>query len=138
MIGQHKKFLDKFVDKLPPSYNKIYALAQYAKDYGSNEIKQWFIENKIKPDITEEQIKNLRDNILDTPKSLPSPKKKLDAINKKLCIEILLTDTYVANNIDEINKRFKKISLLFPNSKSIAVNARGLFNKKIVQGDIDE
>ena len=138
VIGQHKKFLDKYVDKLPPSYNKIYAIAQYAKDYGSSEIKQWFIEDRIKPDISEEQIKNLRSFVVPTQKSLPTPKKKLDAVNKKLCIEILLTDTYVANNLDEINKKFNKIELLFPNSKSVAVNARGLFNKKIVQGDTDE
>lgn len=138
VIGQHKKFLEKYADKLPPSYNKIYAIAMYVKDYGSNEIKQWFIEDRIKPDISEEQIKNLRSSVVPTQKSLPTSKKRLDPITKKLCIEILLTDTYVANNLDEINKKFKKIELLFPNSKSVAVNARGLFNKKIVQGDVDE
>lgn len=136
-IGQHIRFLEKYIDKLPPSYNKIHAIAKYVKDYGSNEVKQWFIEEKIKPDISGEDIKNLRSNVSKL-KSISSPIKRLDAVNKKLCIEILLTDTYVANNLNEINKKFKKIELMFPNSKSVATNARGLFNKKIVQGDLDE
>jgi hypothetical protein len=64
--------------------------------------------------------------------------KKLDSTNRKTVIEIQMTDSYVAKNLDEIHKHFGKLKIMFKSSKSMSVEAKGLFKKKVEQGDVDE
>ena len=49
-----------------------------------------------------------------------------------------MTDSYLAKNLDEIHKQFGKVKIMFKSSKSVAVDAKGLFKRKLDQGDVDE
>jgi hypothetical protein len=53
-------------------------------------------------------------------------------------IEIQMTQTYLANNLQDINEKLLQVKMLFRNSKSVSVETKGLFKKKLNQGDVDE
>ena len=133
VIGD-RKILHKYADYLPPSYNKMYQIAQLT----DSEIESHIKKKQIHPEMQGEAVKLLT-GISDT--SLPSKSssnKKLDSTNRKTVIEIQMTDSYLAKNLDEIHKQFGKVKIMFKSSKSVAIDAKGLFKRKLDQGDVDE
>jgi hypothetical protein len=99
-------------------------------------LKQKLEDGDIDQNITIKGVQNLKEKTRIEFKKVTV--KKLDNINKKTMIEISMTETYLVKNLDDINDKLHQVKSLFPNSKSVTVEIKGLFKKKLDQGDIDE
>jgi hypothetical protein len=133
VIGD-RQILHKYVDYLPPSYNKMYEIASLTDSQIESHIKK----KQIHPEMQGEAVKLLSGKSDKTLTSKNISNKKLDSTNRKTVIEIQMTDNYVAKNLDEIHKHFGKLKIMFKTSKSMSVEAKGLFKRKVEQGDVDE
>jgi hypothetical protein len=133
VIGD-RQILHKYVDYLPPSYNKIYEITSLT----DSEIESHIKRKQIHPEMQGEAVKLLTGKSDSSLPSKTTSSKKLDSSNRKTIIEIQMTDSYLAKNLDEIHKQFGKVKIMFKSSKSVAVDAKGLFKRKLDQGDVDE
>ena len=99
-------------------------------------LKQKLEDGDIDQNITIKGVQNLKEKTRLEFKKITV--KKLDNKNKKTMIEISMTETYLVKNLDDINDKLHQVKSLFPNSKSVTVEIKGLFKKKLDQGDVDE
>jgi len=102
------------------------------------EIESHIKRKQIHPEMQGEAVKLLTGKSDSSLPSKTTSSKKLDSSNRKTIIEIQMTDSYLAKNLDEIHKQFGKVKIMFKSSKSVAVDAKGLFKRKLDQGDVDE
>jgi len=139
VIGKNKILQNKkYIKQLPASYDKLYSLTTIKI---SDEVFKQKLENgEINTDITTKEIEILKEEYrIDFKGSTINQKiVKLDSKNKKTMIEIQMTQTYLANNLQDINEKLLQVKMLFRNSKSVSVETKGLFKKKLNQGDVDE
>ena len=130
------------IERLPASYNKLYEISLLS----DSEIKKHLLKNEINPEVSLIELRNLKDKsdryssseITTSNSSKESSKKTYDSKDKKTMIEIKMTESYLANNLDEINEKLLQFKLAFKNSRSVSFETKGLFKRKIKQGDIDE
>ena len=103
-------------------------------------LKQKLEDGEINHDITTKEIQILKEELRIDSKGSTIKQKvvKLDSKNKRTMIEIQMTQTYLANNLQDINEKLLQVKMLFRNSKSVSVETKGLFKKKLNQGDVDE
>ena len=135
VIGKNKVLQDKkYLKQLPASYNMLYELTTLSDDDAV--LKQKLEDGDIDQNITIKGVQNLKEKTRLEFKKITV--KKLDNINKKTMIEISMTETYLVKNLDDINDKLHQVKSLFPNSKSVTVEIKGLFKKKLDQGDVDE
>jgi hypothetical protein len=135
VIGKNKVLQDKkYLKQLPASYNMLYELTTLSDDDAV--LKQKLEDGDIDQNITIKGVQNLKEKTRIEFKKVTV--KKLDNINKKTMIEISMTETYLVKNLDDINDKLHQVKSLFPNSKSVTVEIKGLFKKKLDQGDVDE
>ena len=139
VIGKNKILQNKkYIKQLPASYDKLYSLTTI--EISDEVFKQKLENGEINTDITTKEIEILKEEYrIDFKGSTINQKViKLDSKNKKTMIEIQMTQTYLANNLQDINEKLLQVKMLFRNSKSVSVETKGLFKKKLNQGDVDE
>jgi hypothetical protein len=139
VIGKNKILQNKkYLKQLPASYDKLYSLTTI--EISDEVFKQKLENGEINTDITTKEIQILKEeHRIDFNGSTINQKiVKLDSKNKKTMIEIQMTQTYLANNLQDINEKLLQVKMLFRNSKSVSVETKGLFKKKLNQGDVDE
>jgi hypothetical protein len=139
VIGKNKILQNKkYIKQLPASYDKLYSLTTI--EISDEVFKQKLENGEINTDITTKEIQILKEeHRIDFKGSTINQKViKLDSKNKKTMIEIQMTQTYLANNLQDINEKLLQVKMLFRNSKSVSVETKGLFKKKLNQGDVDE
>ena len=139
VIGKNKILQNKkYIKQLPASYDKLYEITTLP--VSDDVLKQKLEDGEINHDITTKEIQTLKDELRIDSKGSTIQKRvvKLDSKNKKTMIEIQMTQTYLANNLQDINEKLLQVKMLFRNSKSVSVETKGLFKKKLNQGDVDE
>ena len=139
VIGKNKILQNKkYLKKLPASYDKLYEITTLP--VSDDVLKQKLEDGEINHDITTKEIQILKEELRIDAKGPTIKQKvvKLDGKNKKTMIEIQMTQTYLANNLQDINEKLLQVKMLFRNSKSVSVETKGLFRKKLNQGDVDE
>jgi len=139
VIGKNKILQNKkYLKQLPASYDKLYEITTLP--VSDDVLKQKLEDGEINHDITTKEIQILKEELrIDSKGSIIKKRVvKLDSKNKKTMIEIQMTQTYLANNLQEINEKLLQVKMLFRNSKSVSVETKGLFKKKLNQGDVDE
>ena len=139
VIGKNKILQNKkYLKQLPASYDKLYEITTLP--VSDDVLKQKLEDGEINHDITTKEIQILKEELRIDSKGSTIKQKvvKLDSKNKKTMIEIQMTQTYLANNLQDINEKLMQVKMLFRNSKSVSVETKGLFKKKLNQGDVDE
>jgi len=139
VIGKNKILQNKkYIKQLPASYDKLYEITTLP--VSDDVLKQKLEDGEINHDITTKEIQTLKEELRIDSKGSTIQKKevKLDSKNKRTMIEIQMTQTYLANNLQDINEKLLQVKMLFRNSKSVSVETKGLFKKKLNQGDVDE
>jgi len=139
VIGKNKILQNKkYIKQLPASYDKLYEITTLP--VSDDVLKQKLEDGEINHDITTKEIQTLKEELRIDSKGSTIQKKevKLDSKNKRTMIEIQMTQTYLANNLQDINAKLLQVKMLFRNSKSVSVETKGLFKKKLNQGDVDE
>jgi hypothetical protein len=139
VIGKNKILQNKkYIKQLPASYDKLYEITTLP--VSDDVLKQKLEDGEINHDITTKEIQTLKEELRIDSKGSPIQKRvvKLDSKNKRTMIEIQMTQTYLANNLQDINEKLLQVKMLFRNSKSVSVETKGLFKKKLNQGDVDE
>jgi len=139
VIGKNKILQNKkYIKQLPASYDKLYEITTLP--VSDDVLKQKLEDGEINHDITTKEIQTLKEELRIDSKGSTIQKRvvKLDSKNKKTMIEIQMTQTYLANNLQDINAKLLQVKMLFRNSKSVSVETKGLFKKKLNQGDVDE
>lgn len=139
VIGKNKILQNKkYLKQLPASYDKLYEITTLP--VSDDVLKQKLEDGEINHDITTKEIQILKEELRIDSKGTTIKQKiiKLDSKNKKTMIEIQMTQTYLANNLQDINEKLLQVKMLFRNSKSVSVETKGLFRKKLNQGDVDE
>ena len=139
VIGKNKILQNKkYLKQLPASYDKLYEITTLP--VSDDVLKQKLEDGEINHDITTKEIQILKEELRIDSKGSTIKQKvvKLDGKNKKTMIEIQMTQTYLANNLQDINEKLMQVKMLFRNSKSVSVETKGLFKKKLNQGDVDE
>ena len=139
VIGKNKILQNKkYIKQLPASYDKLYEITTLP--VSDDVLKQKLEDGEINHDITTKEIQTLKEELRIDSKGSTIQKRvvKLDSKNKRTMIEIQMTQTYLANNLQDINEKLLQVKMLFRNSKSVSVETKGLFKKKLNQGDVDE
>lgn len=139
VIGKNKILQNKkYLKQLPASYDKLYEITTLP--VSDDVLKQKLEDGEINHDITTKEIQILKEELrIDSKGSIIKKRVvKLDSKNKRTMIEIQMTQTYLANNLQDINEKLMQVKMLFRNSKSVSVETKGLFKKKLNQGDVDE
>jgi hypothetical protein len=90
----------KLLEYLPPSYNKLYSLVEVT----DKEIKDGIKKKEINPQISFETLKRLSNN--NSTKELTITKTETESSELKTVIQIQMSDSYVAHNLDAINEKF--------------------------------
>jgi hypothetical protein len=100
------------------------------------EIKDGIKKKEINPQISFETLKRLSKN--NSTKELTITETESSEL--RTVIQIQMSDSYVAHNLDAINEKFIALQAeLFRGRKTnIKVERKGLFKKKVEQGDLDE
>jgi len=124
----------KLLEYLPPSYNKLYSLVEVT----DKEIKDGIKKKEINPQISFETLKRLSNS--KPSKELITTQTETESSELRTVIQIQMSDSYVAHNLDAINEKFIALQTeLFKGRKTnIKVERKGLFKKKVEQGDLDE